>query len=91
MLAIVYGPTMVPLFALTWGLCIHLLGHIMQAIVTRGYIPGLVTSVLLLPYVGIAIADMLQQFSWQQNLFYAISGIMIVALNLVLMHLIFNK
>ncbi len=87
----IYGTFMAPLFALTWGFCIHLVVHIVQALAVKGYIPGLTTSVLLLPYVGIAVADMLQQFSWQQNLLYAVSGIIIVILNLILMHMIFNK
>ena len=87
----IYGPTMVPLFALTWGFCIHLLVHIIQALAVKGYIPGLVTSILLLPYVGIAVADMLQQFTWQQNLLYAVSGIIVVFLNFILMHIIFNR
>lgn len=87
----IYGTFMAPLFALTWGFCIHLVVHIVQALAIKGYIPGLTTSVLLLPYVGIAVADMLQQFSWQQNLLYAVSGIIIVILNLILMHMIFNK
>lgn len=87
----IYGVFMAPLFALTWGFCIHLVAHIVQALAVKGYIPGLITSVLLLPYVGIAVADMLQQFSWQQNLLYAVSGIFIVILNLILMHTIFNK
>ena len=87
----IYGTFMAPLFALTWGFCIHLVVHIVQALAVKGYIPGLTTSVLLLPYVGIAVADMLQQFSWQQNLLYAVSGIFIVILNLILMHTIFNK
>ena len=87
----IYGPTQVPLFALTWGFCIHLLVHIGQALAMKGYIPGLTTSVILLPYGVVAVSDMIQQFSWQQNLLYAVSGIAIVCLNKKLMHMIFNK
>ena len=87
----IYGPSQVPLFALTWGFCIHLVVHAVQALAVKGYIPGLLTTVLLLPYAGIAVADMLQQFTWQQNLLYAASGVVVVAVNLFVMHTIFNK
>lgn len=87
----VYGITLIPLSALTWGFCIHLLVHIVQALATKGYIPGLITSISLLPYVGIAVADMLQQFTWQQNLLYAVSGTIAIIINFYLMHRIFNK
>ena len=87
----IYGGFMAPLLALTWGFSLHLLVHIAQALATRGYIPGLATSVLLLPYAGLAVADMLQQFTWQQNLLYAASGVIVVILNLILMHRVFYK
>lgn len=82
---------MAPLFALTWGFCIHLLVHIVQAFAVKGYVPGLITSVAILPYAGFAVADMLQQFPWQQNLLYAVSGSIVVTINLIIMHIIFNK
>lgn len=87
----IYGTFMAPLFALTWGFCIRLLVHIVQAFATKGYIPGLITSVVLLPYAGFAVADMLQQFSWQQNLLYAVSGSIMITINLIIMHIILNK
>lgn len=90
-LCAIYGPSMAPLFALTWGFSIHLVVHIIQALAVKGYVPGLTTSVLLLPYVGIAVADLLQQFSWQQNLLYAVSGIVVVMFNFIMMHTMFNK
>ena len=87
----IYGTFSVSLFALTWGFCIHLVLHIVQALAIKGYIPGLITTVILMPYAGIAVADMLQQFSWHQNLLYAVSGIIIVILNKIVMHTILNK
>lgn len=87
----IYGTFSVSLFALTWGICIHFVLHIVQALAIKGYIPGLITSFILLPYAGIAVADMLQQFSWHQNLLYAVSGITIVILNKIVMHTILNK
>lgn len=87
----IYGGFMAPLFALTWGFSIHLLVHIVQALAARSYVPGLATSALLLPYAGIAVADMLQQFAWQQNLLYAVLGTMAIVLNSILMHNVFYK
>ena len=87
----IYGVNLAPLFALTWGFCIHLWVQIVLALAFKGYIPGLITSVLLLPYAGVAVSDMIQQLSWQQNLLYAVSGIIIVYFNQKLMHMIFNK
>ena len=87
----IYGPSMVPLFALTWGFCIHLMAHVVQALAVRGYIPGLATSLLLLPYAGAAVTDMLQQLAWQQNLAYAAFGTLAIYINFIIMHMIFNK
>lgn len=90
-ISVIYGVLMAPLFALTWAFSIHLMVHIAQTIAIKGYAPGLMTSILLLPYAGIAIADMLQQFAWQQNLLYAVLGTMAIVLNSILMHKVFYK
>lgn len=90
-LCAIYGPSMAPLFALTWGFCIHLLVHVVQAMAIRGYVPGLTTTILLMPYLGIVVTDMLQQFRWQQNLLYAVLGTIAIIINLFMMHLIVRK
>lgn len=90
-LCAIYGPFMAPLFALTWGFCIHFLVHVVQAMAIRGYVPGLATTILLMPYLGIAVTDMLQQFSWQQNLLYAVLGTIVIIINLLMMHVIVRK
>ena len=41
--------------ALFMAFSIHLLLHVCQAIVVRGYVPGLVSTILLLPYTFIAM------------------------------------
>ena len=71
--------------------CIHLLVHVVQAMAIRGYVPGLATTILLMPYLGIAVTDMLQQFSWQQNLLYAVLGTIVIIINLLMMHVIVRK
>lgn len=90
-LCAIYGPSMAPLFALTWGFCIHLLVHVVQAMAIRGYVPGLTTTILLMPYLGIVVTDMLQQFRWHQNLLYAVLGTIAIIINLFMMHLIVRK
>ena len=90
-LCAIYGPSMAPLFALTWGFCIHLLVHVVQAMAIRGYVSGLTTTILLMPYLGIVVTDMLQQFRWQQNLLYAVLGTIAIIINLFMMHLIVRK
>lgn len=82
----IYGTTKVPLCALTWGFCIHLVVHIGQAVAVRSYVPGLITSLLLIPYIILAIADLLQQYYWHENLLMASLGTMIVIVNLLVMH-----
>ena len=38
------------LIAIFLAFSLHLIVHIVQAIIVKGYIPGLVSSILLLPY-----------------------------------------
>ena len=65
---------------------IHLVVHIIQAIVVRGYIPGLVSSILLLPYLYIVICELCHQFSLSQLLSYALIGLPLMLVNLALAH-----
>lgn len=82
----IYGPTKAPLCALTWGFCIHLVVHIGQAVTVKSYVPGLITSLLLTPYIILAITDLLQQYSWQENLLLVSAGMLIVFANLFALH-----
>ena len=65
---------------------IHLVVHIIQAIVVRGYIPGLVSSILLLPFSYMVIHELCHQFSPSQLLSYALIGLPLIVANLALAH-----
>lgn len=79
-----------PIAALMWGFILHLFVHIAQAILLRSYVPGLTTSIVLLPYAVLSARVLTLEFSAFTNLLLAVIGIFIVALNLVVMHRIFK-
>ena len=76
--------------ALMWGFILHLFVHIGQGILLRSYVPGLITSIILLPYSLLGIRVLTLEFSTLTNLILAVTGILIVALNLAVMHRIFK-
>lgn len=77
---LIYADAPVPAVIMTWAFCIHILWHLAAGVKARSYRPGLVTAIVLLPYAGFAVADMLRQFSPLQNLLYALAGILVVLL-----------
>lgn len=79
------------LLALFWGFSLHLFVHIGQAIVAMRYVPGVVSSVLFLPYVAFGIFDLCMQFSWRTNLLLSVCGLTVVGLNLLLMHKLLHQ
>lgn len=80
-----------PLLALFWGFSIHLLVHIAQAILIRRYIPGLITSLLFLPYYTLGVVHLIQRYSFKLNMLLAVTGFAIVVANLLIMHRIMRK
>lgn len=79
------------LLALFWGFSIHLLVHIAQAILIRRYIPGLITSLLFLPYCALGVVHLIQRYSFELNMLLAVTGFAIVVANLLIMHRIMRK
>lgn len=79
-----------PIAALMWGFILHLFVHIGQATLLRSYVPGLTTSIILLPYTVLAVRVLTLEFSAFTNLMLALAGILNVAFNLVVMHKIFK-
>ena len=74
--------------ALFMAFCVHLLVHIAQAIVVRGYVPGLVSTLVLLPY-AVTVLWLLYSSVPLSSLFpLTIVGVLIMAFNLWLSHLI---
>ena len=65
---------------------IHLIVHIGQSIVVRGYVPGFVTSILLLPFSYLGMKSIWNTFSMAQLLLWGIIGLIIIAANLTFAH-----
>lgn len=87
----VYADPM-PMCALFWGFAIHtVLQHIFSSIVFRTYFPGMISSVLLLPYFAYGISILLNLYSVFENIVMAICGLGVIVLNLALMYWLMKK
>lgn len=64
----------------------HLLVHVVQAVVVRGYVPGVVTSVWLLPYMAMGMWSYALVLTIGQALLSLVGGLVVVGANLVLAH-----
>lgn len=65
---------------------IHLLIHVGQGIIMRGYVPGLITSVLTLPYAYTGMRNICEFFSATELLLYGAVGVVAMAVNLAFAH-----
>lgn len=74
-----------------WGFCIHLFLHVAEGIVIKGYVPGLVSSILLIPYCIVGIVDLSNQYTLGMNVLLAVFGFVLVVLNLLFAHYMFSK
>ena len=72
--------------ALFMAFSIHLLIHAGQAIVVKGYVPGLVTSFLLCPFVAYGLWSIWLAMSVWECIGWGIAGITIMVLNLRFAH-----
>ena len=75
----------------TWAIMfmafsIHLLIHVGQGIIMRGYVPGLITSVLTLPYSYIGMQNVCKIFNATELLTYGAIGIVAMVANLAFAH-----
>ena len=64
----------------------HLLVHIAQAFVVRGYVPGLFTSFLLLPYAYYGVYSIYLAMSLTEMLMWSVAGVIFMATNLIFAH-----
>lgn len=74
-----------------WTACflafsLHLLVHVGQALLVRGYVPGLVSSLLLLPYVAYGIWSIWLVMSSWLMLLLAVAGWLVLMANLWFSH-----
>ncbi|MGN0310771.1 MAG: HXXEE domain-containing protein [Bacteroides sp.] len=72
--------------ALFMAFSIHLLVHIGQAIILRGYVPGLVSTILLLPYSFIAMQSIWNAMSGMELVAWGIIGVIFMVANLRFAH-----
>jgi len=72
--------------ALFMAFSIHLLVHIGQAFAVRGYVPGLVSSILLLPYAFIGMQSIWNDMSGTELALWCLTGVIIVVVNLRFAH-----
>ena len=72
--------------ALFMAFSFHLLVHICQAIVVRGYVPGLISTILLLPYAFFGMQSIYNAMSGMEILGWGIAGVIAMVLNLIFAH-----
>lgn len=65
---------------------VHLLIHAGQAVAVRGYVPGLATTLLLLPCAAVGIGCMLQSLCPREIVVWGLAGTVFAALNLRFAH-----
>ena len=65
---------------------VHLMVHMLQGIAVRGYIPGLASSLLLLPWAGYGLWSLWLVMSLPAMLLCGVCGLAAIALNLFLAH-----
>ncbi len=65
---------------------IHLVVHLLQGILVRGYVPGLITSVILLPYSYYCICRICTEFGIGKLALLAIIGFLVMIVNLRFAH-----
>ena len=73
-------------YALFIAFSFHLLIHICQAIVVRGYVPGLITSLLLAPYAILVLCTIGFSMEKMEITICGFAGIVFMAANLAFAH-----
>ena len=65
---------------------LHHIVHILQAVAVRGYVPGLVSTVVLLPYSAYGLYSIYLAMSLWEMLAWGTAGLVFMALNLMFAH-----
>ena len=77
--------------ALFVAFSVHLVVHIGQGIIIRGYVPGLITSILLLPYSCYGISCICQVMDFGKLILLGVIGFVVIAINLWFAHWLCKK
>lgn len=72
--------------ALFMAFSIHLLVHIAQAVIVKGYVPGFATSLILLPYAAYGFYSIWLAMSVTELIAWSALGILIMIVNLWFAH-----
>ena len=72
--------------ALFMAFSVHFVIHIAQGVMVKGYVPGLVTSILMLPYAYFGISRICEEVSGDKLLHLSILGIVAMIINLRFAH-----
>ena len=89
---LVGGPYAIEVWtALFLAFSVHLVVHIGQGIMIRGYVPGLITSILLLPYSYYGISSICQEMSYGKLILLGVIGFVAIAVNLWFAHWLGKK
>lgn len=78
-----------PLALLVWSCAIlafsvHILFHIFQSLMRKGYVPGVVTAILCLPYVAMAVKSIYLKLSVIELIVCTVIGTILMCANLQL-------
>ena len=77
--------------ALFVAFSVHLVVHVGQGIIIRGYVPGLITSILLLPYSCYGISCICQNMDFGKLILLGLIGFVAIAINLWFAHWLGKK
>ena len=77
--------------ALFVAFSVHLVVHVGQGIIIRGYVPGLITSILLLPYSCYGISCICQDMDFGKLILLGVIGFAAIAENLWFAHWLGKK
>ena len=76
--------------ALFMAFSIHFVIHIAQGIIIRGYVPGLVSSILMLPYAYLGVLRICEDVSGNKLVLLSVLGVVAMLVNLRLAHRVGN-
>lgn len=86
------GPYAVEVWvALFVSFSVHFLVHIGQGIIVKGYVPGVITSILLLPYSYYGINSICKEMDCGKLVLLGVIGFISIAMNLRFAHWLGRK
>lgn len=72
--------------SVTIAFTIHLVLHIIQAVMVMGYVPGLVTSAVLFPFFSIMVYHIYNASDFVDFVLYTVVGVVFIVFNLRFAH-----